>query len=127
MEQSQAERYFGELRGKAILWAGILLPALAWAIHLNVSYAAVNPSCEGDWEWPFHLVTIAALLVAAFGLMLALKSWEWTGREWPSGRDGSVLGRSRFMAVAGLLLGCLFILLIIAQYIPGFFLHPCQK
>lgn len=126
MEQSASGRYFEEPRGKAILWAGILLPALAWAIHLNLSYALVDPACEHGWTWLFHAITIAALIVAAAGIKLALGSWERAGKEWPSAHDGSVLGRSRFMAIAGLLLGSLFSLLILAQYIPGFLLHPCR-
>jgi hypothetical protein len=126
MEKPAQEQYFEEPRGKAILWAGILLPALAWAIHLNLSYSLVGLACKHGWEWPFHVISLAALILAATGIKLALGSWERAGKQWPQARDASVLGRSRFMAIAGLLLGSLFSLLILAQYIPGFFLNPCQ-
>jgi hypothetical protein len=70
-------------------------------------------------------VPLGALLLAAGGGISAWYNWQRMRQVQPS-EAGGVLPRSRFMAVIGLLSSGLFILVIMAQWLPHFILSLCQ-
>jgi hypothetical protein len=107
------------------LWAGLLLAPVAFLINLEVAYALVPPACVSHNLLPVHLTHLACLLLALVGLLTAWRSWSTVGTNWP-GAAGDPLARSRFMAGTGLLVSAMFLLVIVAQWIPSFVLDPCQ-
>jgi hypothetical protein len=114
-----------ERRRLAALWTGLLLPPLAFLINLEVGYALVTRSCDRGDQLLIHLTHLACLLLSLVGGWAAWRLWQAEGAEWP-GQGGGTVGRTRFMAGLGLLTGPMFILVIVAQWIPGFLLSPCQ-
>lgn len=125
-QKSKTEAEFAQQRGKVWLWVGVLIAPLAFLLHLEINYALVTQLCQSTHKLSMHLVTLLFLLIAAGGGFIAWRNWEATGRKWP-GEAGSVLERSRFMAVVGLLISMLVILALIAQWIPQFIFDPCQR
>jgi TRAP-type C4-dicarboxylate transport system permease small subunit len=117
---------FSKTRGILWLWAGLLTAPLSFLLHLQVNYMLVTQLCQSEHKLALHLVTLAFLLIAAGGGFVAWRNWEAAGRKWP-GETGSVLERSRFMAVVGLLISALIILAFIAQLIPQFIFDPCHR
>jgi cytochrome c biogenesis factor len=111
-----------EIRG---LWVGLLLPPIAFLINLEAAYALVPAACSSHNQLPVHLVHIVCLLLAVAGGLTAGRWWKLEGVTWP-GEEGSEVARSRFMAGLGVLLSALFILVIVAMWIPSFLLDPCQ-
>lgn len=107
------------------LWIGVLLPPVAFLINLEVAYALVPTACSSGTALPVHLVHLACFFLAVGGGLVAWRRWVAGGKVW-SGEEGGALGRSRFMAGVGLLLSGLFVLVIVAQWIPSFLLDPCQ-
>jgi hypothetical protein len=107
------------------LWVGLLLPPLAFLIDLEVAYALVPVACASRSQLPVHLVHLACLLLALFGSLTAWRCWKVRGASWP-GQEGSPLARGRFMAGIGVLLSALFVLVILAMWIPSFMLDACQ-
>jgi hypothetical protein len=107
------------------LWVGLLLAPTAFLINLEVAYALVPTACASRNVLPVHLVHLACLLLTLFGLLTAWRSWKTTGASWP-GEQGDPLSRSRFMAGTGMLMSAMFVLVIVAQWIPSFVLNPCQ-
>jgi len=107
------------------LWVGLLLPPIAFLINLEVAYALVPPACSSGNELPMHLVHLASLLLAVFAGVTAWRWWKLRGATWP-GEKGDPVDRSRFMAGTGLLVSALFVLIILAQWIPTLVLDPCQ-
>jgi hypothetical protein len=107
------------------LWAGLLLAPAAFLLNLEVAYALVPAACSAGSRLRVHLVHLLCLLIAAAGGFTAWQAWRSSGEIWP-GEEGGRLGRSRFMAGLGLLLSGLFVLVILAQWIPSFVLNPCQ-
>ena len=107
------------------LWAGLLLAPVAFLVNLEVAYAFVPTACSARNELPVHLTHLACLLATLFGLLTAWRSWRLTGATWP-GEQGDPLARSRFMAGTGLLVSGMFLLVIVAQWIPSLVLDPCQ-
>lgn len=107
------------------LWAGQLLAPIAFLLNLELAYALVPAACSRGSELLVHGAHAVCLVLAALGTLAAWRSWRSTGETWPGGAGGR-LARSRFLAGTGLLLSLLFVLVILAQWIPSFVLNPCQ-
>ena len=106
------------------LWAGLLLPPVAFLLNLELAYALVPVACTSG-VLPVHLVHLGSFLLALAGGVFAFRCWRAKGSTWP-GEEGGRLARTRFMAGLGLLESALFALVIVAQWIPSFLLNPCQ-
>ena len=96
------------------LWTGVLAGPIAWAADLQARYALVRYVCVNHAGWIMWMITVAALLITAFG---ALCSWHGWIDETP---------RVRFMSIGGLFIGGMFALAIIAMAIPDLFLRACD-
>ena len=108
------------------LWAGVLVPPLASLALLEVAYLLVPYGCRTGRHWPLHLSALAALLVAAVGTALAWRNWDAVGRTWPDTEAGAT-PRSRYLAAFGVLTGVMFVLVILAEWVPMLILDPCQR
>jgi len=119
------ERSLSQGLGLLALWLGLLAAPVAWLVNLLLSYSLVLWACSTGRQYTLHLVTLAMLLVAAGGGLMAWRAWQQAGSEWHN-EAGGVLPRSRFMAAMGILLSGLFFLVILAQGIPSFVLSACE-
>jgi len=122
----------------AALWFGLLAAPVVWSLQILVLYPVVAHGCfprDHPLSLPVFsvapivlLVSIAALVVAAAAGLVALKNWRTTREEHYSGQ-GHLLetgeGRSRFMALGGLLLSGLFFFGIMLNGLPFLLLGPC--
>jgi hypothetical protein len=122
---AEADRKFMTYGEVLTLWGGILIPAFAWAIQMQASYLLVQPACMSGRNLSLHLVTVAALLITAGAGLVAWRRWQEAGRREPDEAAGA-RPRSRFMAVLGLFMSAMFFVVILAQGIASFVLHPCQ-
>lgn len=118
----------GEDSGRriALQWFGVLAPAAAWLLNLEFGYALAHAACHGSGMLPLHLASAAALALAALGGAAALGTWRRSGSTWPDDKPG-VAERSRMLGALGLGMAALFLLMIIAQWIPAFMLNPCWR
>jgi hypothetical protein len=108
----------------AALWGGLLLPPAAFLLNLEAAYALVPAACRSG-SLPIHLVNAVSLLLALLGGLIAYRCRETEGTAWPRDESGAV-ARTRFMARLGVLTSATFVLVILAQWVPGFVLSPCQ-
>jgi hypothetical protein len=120
------EQAFFQRQGIGWLWFGILAGPLAFLLNLQLSYMLVQPVCATAHRLVLHLVPAGALLLTAGGGGSAWRSWQRAGQA-ESSQTGGVLPRSRFMASVGLLTSGLFVIVIVAQWLPNFILTPCQR
>jgi hypothetical protein len=120
------ERVFFQRQGIGWLWFSILAGPLAFLLNLQLSYMLVQPVCVTAHSIVLHLVPVGALLLTVSGGVSAWRNWRRT-RQAESSKAGGVLPRSRFMAGVGLLTSGLFIIVIVAQWLPDFMLTPCQR
>lgn len=119
------ESYWERPRGLLLQWTGLLAGPIAWGLHMQTNYSLVPWVCKNGGEVWIHLVTILALLITVGG---AAASWlGWKEGEEETSDEASTHSRAYFMGALGLLISALFFLLIIAQEIPSFFFHPCQR
>ena len=123
----------------AALWFGLFGAPVAWSLQLLASYALVAHGCYPDAE-PMTMPVVpglrtlvlgtgaAALAVAFLAGGSAWRSWRATQQEHEGGHEGLLEAgeeRTRFMALAGLLLSAVFVLGIILNVVPQLMLRPC--
>jgi hypothetical protein len=120
----QEAAHFETPRGKLALWTGVLGGAVAWAAQFQFGYALVRFSCTRTWlAGLHHAETLVFLAGAVASMLLALR--EWNRLRPAESEQPGVLGRSRFLAGLGVITSGFFSLVIVAEWVPMFFLSPC--
>jgi hypothetical protein len=107
-------------------WVGLLAAPVAWAAQQLTLYTMVPWACQTGHFFAMHLVSLAAILVAAFGALVARGNWGRAGREQSDDDRAGALPRSRFLSVAGLVASGFFALVIFAQWLAVVVIHPCM-
>lgn len=120
----EAKRDFAGGSGLLALWTGLLAGPFAFLLDLEISLTLVPWVCHTGRRWVLLLVTALALLGALGGAAVA----RWClGRLGDAGTSGDrIADRSRFMAVAGVVLSLAFAVLIVGMAIPRLVLGVCD-
>ena len=133
----------GALRG--LLWYGLLVPPLVWAIELELNFGLASHACyPGEaprasflpgWEriWVVLLaVNLVCLVVGAVGLLTSGFSWLRLQGELPA--EGEVGGvafpseeRMRSFAISGLLVSAVFTVAILFNTLYLWALSTCSQ
>jgi hypothetical protein len=116
---------YSERVGLIPLIGGLVIPPLAWALDLQISYAAVKSLCEHDRGSLLLLIPVASLATVALG------GWcSWTSlikvRGSADEEGGSIEDRSYFLSLAGLGMTAVSALLILLAVVPRYYLSPCE-
>lgn len=102
------------LRLSYVLFGGIF----AWMAHL-IGQAALNGwVCRTGQLWPMHAITVATLLAALHVLWLS----------WRISRDPGVsphVQAARFLGFAAIVINAFNAAMIVAEWVPVLFIHPC--
>jgi hypothetical protein len=107
------------------LWGGVLLGPAAALVALEVAYVLSERACATGQMLPVHLSFLGCLLATLGGGVLAWREWRRWGAHLAS-EQGGPAGRSRFLAVLGLLSAGTFALTVVAMWSATLFYHPCQ-
>lgn len=106
-------------------WAAILLAPIAFLLQLEIAYFVVPRACHAGVVFPVHLAHGGALLIGIGGAAIAWRQWRrWHRQDTTDGAGPEP--RSLFMAMLAMLLSGGFLLVILALWLPTFWLHPCQ-
>lgn len=106
-------------------WTGLLLAPAVFFAHLQLGYVLVYRACRYHASVWLHVLGAASVALAAAGVWTAWRVWTRTGRTTSIEADGAG-PRARFLGIAGVGSGALFVLLLLAQWMTAFFLSPCQ-
>ena len=114
-----------------------LAPLLAWSLHLVINYAFASWSCYPDRTprtspllsglWTLLVaVDAASLVISAVATLVAYRIWQATAEEMqdtrsPLGETGE--GRTRFLAIWGVLIGSGFFLAVLFDFV-GLWIVP---
>jgi hypothetical protein len=107
-------------------WALVIAPLAIAFEQQQLSYELVGWACRHSSVAVLHAVSVVALLlVFAVGLL----SWRTLHRVgWRApGDERSSDAAERFVAALAMLMAGFAALLVVAQSMPGFFFHPCQR
>jgi len=104
------------LRSDWALWAGILVPPIAWAADETVSYMLVKWACNHHTTTQIMALTFATLAVIGISGVVG-----WTAQR----ERGAVTENERagFMAELSLMTTILFIVVTVAMAVPKWALH----
>jgi hypothetical protein len=116
-----------DARENFALWIGILGSPIVWATQLQTSYGMVPWACSSGHRWILPIVSGVFLIAAAVPGLIAWKVWRKARGPSNSERVTRYAGRRRFMAMLGMMDSAIFFLLILAQGLPVFFIHPCLE
>ena len=111
-------------RTLALLWAGLAAGPLAWAAQLEVNYVLSYVACETRTTWMLHVSTAVALVVVGLGAAASRRALRASSTVTPA-PDDAAMGRTRTMAIGGLVLCAWFALVILATDVPALMLRPC--
>ncbi len=113
--------------GTPLAWEWIVNvgPPFLVLVDLQVGYMLVSRNCLENEPLSNHLIHAFFLAGTLVLLSRSVGLWRAAGSAWP-GREADLRTRSRFMSALGILIAGLSALVIAAQWIPLFFLHPCQ-
>lgn len=107
------------------LWTANLLGPVATLAGLEIAYIFADRACKTGDMLPVHLTWLVSLLAAVFGGWLGWREWRrWGGGH--VGEEAGLEGRSRFLALLGILLSAVSALVIAAQWSAAFVFHPCE-
>jgi predicted small integral membrane protein len=108
------------------LWASVLIGPVVFLLNLQVNYTMVDWACNTGHGWALHVVHAASFVVTVAGLLLGIVLWQRSGGGWPDpGRSSA--SRSRLLAVVGTLGSALFLVSLVAHWIPVVVLGPCPR
>ena len=116
----------GPSRPEFLLWAGVFAGPVAWFLQQQLNYAVATWVCSFAGQLTLHLGSLAFLLLALGGGLISWRYWQQAGGQWPD-EAGGVVSRHRFLSALGILMSSLFSLIVIAQWLPTLFYHPCQR
>jgi hypothetical protein len=114
-------------------------PPLAWSVHLIVNYAFASQSCYPDGRpliapsfrglWPLLIaVDVMSLVISACAAVLAYRLWQVTAREMPEPEPAMMEageGRTRFLAIWGMLIAIGFFVAVIFDFVGLWILPIC--
>lgn len=121
----------GREPARVLQWLGFFLAPAAFFAHLQVAYVLVPWGCTVQSELWQHLVGFIAVVLSAAGVAAA---WITRARaseagEHPPGHPvegpGAIF-RTRFMGDTGLGMSAVITLILLMQWIAGFFITVCQ-
>jgi hypothetical protein len=106
--------------GLSPLWFGILGPPFLVLLNLELSYAITPWVCRTGDHFLMHICTGILLLGVLFAGLTPARRLH---RDWI---EDTVISRPGFMAMIGVLLSALGAVVIVAQWLPMFYLSTCQ-
>jgi hypothetical protein len=124
------ESFFG-LCGGPVAWFLQLctLYALADQPCFNSSQRALQPLAKYSWtSMAMGIVAIVALLIALAAFLSSWRAYQRTSEEQPGGRDALLeigAGRTRFLALWGMVFGAGFAITIVANAVGQTVLPRC--
>jgi hypothetical protein len=126
--------------GRLPLLFGFLGGPIFWSLHLLIMQVLVASACStgsqgfyhftiggvAGWEIILLLVTFLLILLTLAAGLTAFRAWRRSHVGLGvTGAAGGALGRSGWLALAGVLLSTLFLLGIVAAGVPIFWLSGC--
>jgi hypothetical protein len=123
--------------GKASLLMGLLAPPVAWGLHLLLNYGLSSHFCFPGltlrspaglgWLWPVVIaIDLIAIAVCVLAALLSWRNWREAPRILPVNAEIETgEGRSRFLALWGMLTSALLAAAIIFDFVGLWVLPLC--
>jgi hypothetical protein len=104
-------------------WPGLVIAPLLALVDQSVAYAMVEWSCATQRHAAPHFVHPAFLVLTLATVAMAWRNWRPLQAREDSGDPATA---SAFIALLATLVGALSALVIVAMWLPQWFLSPCH-
>jgi len=126
--------------GLVLLLFGVAIAPIAWSLQLQLGYGFASHGCypvDAPLSAPLWqslrpsliALSVLAILLGISGIAVSIRSWKRTRREKPgSGQEllSAGEGRTRFLAMSGMLVSGLFIIAVVLETIVLLLSPVCQ-
>lgn len=112
--------------GLARLTLGVVVGPIAALANEELIYVTNMWACGTRMQPAMHIVPIICLLVTFAALAMSWADWVAVGRGLEE-EEATVDARSRFLALAGMGIGSLSALIILAQWLAIFVFGACMR
>lgn len=109
----------------AYLWTGVAAAPGAWFAHIFASYGVATIVCDPAQVFALHLTMAICLAIGSLSLVIGVHVRRVLAQTIPEDSDPVRIRRAGFLAYFSLFNGVIFLLAILAQSYPNFFLDPC--
>jgi drug/metabolite transporter (DMT)-like permease len=109
----------------ALIWWTMFAGPFAWICDLGFSYMLEQHTCSTGHHYVLHVITVVCALLALTGLAAGWAAYK----RIPKGADDQGLrpmDRTHFQMLFGIVFSLAFTVVIIAEAVPRWILHPCQ-
>lgn len=128
-------------RGGALMMLfGMLGAAAAWVLQTEIGETLAAQTCfphrsalaAPQWSWlmpVLDVISVVALLIGVAAVWVAWRGWRMTRAARPDPAppaSDAAVGRTRFLAMAGLILSLLFLVGLVATGLAVLLVSPCS-
>jgi hypothetical protein len=107
-------------------WFGILGPLAAVWIQQQLAYYLVPKACYSGNVFIPHVAPLVGIAITAYAGLISWREVD-SRRSRRSNGEDRVAGSAWFFGAVGLLMTGLAAALILAQWLPDFFINPCTR
>jgi len=109
----------------ALIWWTMFAGPFAWACDLGFSYVLEQHTCSTGHHYVLHVITVVCALIALTGFAAGMAAYK---RVPEDANDHGVrpMDRTHFQILFGMVFSLAFTVVIIAEAVPRWVLHPCQ-
>ncbi len=122
---AQLENTVRRGQAPALVWWTMFAGPLAWACDLGFSYVLEQHSCSTGHHYVLHVITVVCALLALTGFATGWIAYTAIPHE-ASDEGARPMDRTHFQVLFGIVLSLAFTVVIIAEAVPRWILHPCQ-
>jgi hypothetical protein len=109
----------------ALVWWTMFGGPLAWACDLGFSYALEQHTCSTGHHYILHVITVVCALIALSAFAAGWIAYNAIPHE-ASDEGARPMDRTHFQVLFGMVFGIAFTVVIVAEAVPRWILHPCQ-
>ena len=109
----------------ALIWWSMFSGPFAWACDLGFSYVLEQHTCSTGHHYVLHVITVVCALIALTGLAAGIAAYKRVPEE-ASDEGVRPMDRTHFQVLFGMVFSIAFTMVIIAEAVPRWILHPCQ-
>lgn len=109
----------------ALVWWAMFGGPFAWGCDLGFSYVLEQHTCSTGHHYVLHVITVVCALIALSGFVAGWVAFAHVHRD-ADDKGVRPMDRTHFQVMFGVVFSLAFTMVIIAEAVPRWILHPCQ-
>lgn len=120
-----ADQFVDRGRTPARVFWSLIAGFVGWGADLGISYTVEQHTCSTGHHYLLHVITIVTLIIALSGLAAGISGFRRLPGD-STDHGGNPHDRAHFQSLMGIVFSASMAIVIIANAVPRFILHPCD-